>query len=96
MTLQHRNRMRQSGGKQVIREVEATATGAAEMASSGRGPSEFEIRQRAHEIYLSRNGAPGDAVLDWLQAETELRTRMVAGAHRAPTSSEHRQDLRAC
>ncbi|NUQ46113.1 MAG: DUF2934 domain-containing protein [Phycisphaerae bacterium] len=31
------------------------------------------IRQRAHEIYLSRDGAAGCAEVDWLQAEMELR-----------------------
>lgn len=31
------------------------------------------VRQRAHEIFLARNGGPGDSVSDWLQAEQELR-----------------------
>ena len=31
-----------------------------------------DIRQRAYDIYLSRNGGPGDALNDWLQAEREL------------------------
>jgi len=31
-----------------------------------------QIRQRAYEIYVSRNGTPGDEVQDWLQAEREL------------------------
>ncbi|MFG0285907.1 MAG: DUF2934 domain-containing protein [Phycisphaerales bacterium JB039] len=30
------------------------------------------IRLRAYEIYQARNGAPGDEVSDWLQAEAEL------------------------
>lgn len=30
------------------------------------------IRVRAYEIYQARNGAPGDAVSDWAQAEREL------------------------
>lgn len=30
------------------------------------------IRVRAYEIYRSRNGAAGDAVSDWLQAEREV------------------------
>lgn len=69
MTLAHHNRVRKNGGKQVVRELESADV--LEMAESG--PTEHEIRQRAHEIYLSRNGAPGNAELDWLQAETELR-----------------------
>jgi hypothetical protein len=34
--------------------------------------SEEEIRARAYEIYLDRNGEPGDPVQDWLRAEAEL------------------------
>lgn len=30
------------------------------------------IRLRAYEIYQSRNGGPGDALADWVQAEREL------------------------
>jgi hypothetical protein len=71
MTLQHGNRVRKHGGEQVVRELEVA--NAAEMADSG--PTEDEIRQRAHQIYLSRGGAPGNAELDWLQAETELRAQ---------------------
>lgn len=39
------------------------------------GPTEAEIRHRAHEIYLNRAGGHGDALGDWLLAELELRTR---------------------
>ncbi len=46
---------------------------AATAASGGAPPKEEEIRRRAHEIFLARNGAPGDPVDDWLQAERELR-----------------------
>ncbi len=35
-------------------------------------PTEEQIRARAYEIYLRRNGGPGDAHSDWLQAEGEL------------------------
>lgn len=31
------------------------------------------VRQRAYEIYMARNGGPGDALADWTQAERELR-----------------------
>lgn len=30
------------------------------------------VRKRAFEIYLSREGGPGDALGDWLQAEREI------------------------
>jgi hypothetical protein len=71
MTLRHGNRVRKNGGEQVVRELQAAEAG--EVADGG--PTEDDIRQRAHEIYLSRNGAPGNAEVDWLQAEIELRAR---------------------
>ncbi len=36
---------------------------------------EDEIRRRAYEIYLERNGSPGDECQDWLTAEREIRAR---------------------
>ena len=36
---------------------------------------EDEIRLRAYEIYLERNGSPGDEYQDWLSAEREVRAR---------------------
>lgn len=77
MTLQHFNRIRKDGGAQVVRELEVADV--VEMAESE--PTEDDIRRRAYEIYLSRDGAPGNAELDWLQAETELRDRRNANAH---------------
>jgi hypothetical protein len=71
MTLQHGNRIRKNGGERVVRELQAAEVG--QLTDSG--PTEDEIRQRAHEIYVSRNGAPGNAEVDWLQAEVELRAR---------------------
>lgn len=39
-------------------------------------PSDEEIRQRAHEIYLARGATPdGYELDDWLQAERELRLK---------------------
>lgn len=35
-------------------------------------PSRDDIRERAYFLYLARNGGPGDAESDWLQAEREL------------------------
>lgn len=41
--------------------------------ANGRAPiTEDQIRARAYEIYLRRNGVPGDEHSDWLQAEAEL------------------------
>jgi len=39
-------------------------------------PTEEQIRVRAFEIYLARNGGPGDAAADWAQAEAELTGRL--------------------
>jgi len=36
-------------------------------------PTQDEIKARAFQIYLARNGRPGDSNSDWLQAERELR-----------------------
>jgi hypothetical protein len=36
------------------------------------GPSHEEIRHRAYEIYLERDGLGGKELDDWLQAETEI------------------------
>jgi hypothetical protein len=40
------------------------------------GPNEEQIRRRAYEIFLSRNGNPGNPEWDWQQAELELRARI--------------------
>lgn len=37
------------------------------------GMTDAEIRKRAYALYLTRKGAYGDALEDWLQAERELR-----------------------
>ena len=37
-----------------------------------QAPVEERIRQRAHEIYLERDGTGGSALEDWLQAEQEI------------------------
>ena len=38
------------------------------------GPSEDAIRVRAYEIFLRREGGPGNALEDWLAAERALGT----------------------
>jgi Protein of unknown function (DUF2934) len=45
----------------------------AEDASANPRPSHEEIRRRAYEIYLERNGDAGDELDDWLRAERELQ-----------------------
>ena len=42
-----------------------------------------EIRRRAYELYLQRNGSNGDPVGDWFVAEREVRARHAAAGHTA-------------
>jgi len=42
-------------------------------------PCEYDIRQRAYAISLTRSGAWPDSRADWLQAETELLGRRILG-----------------
>lgn len=54
------------------------------------------IRVRAHQIYEARDGAPGNATLDWLQAEEELRAAVQEGDAASPAGSKERhKTLRA-
>jgi len=48
-----------------------------ENASANHPPSYEEIRRRAYEIYLERDGVGGDEVDDWLQAEAELGRNVI-------------------
>jgi hypothetical protein len=42
-----------------------------------------EIRRRAYELYLQRNGAAGDPNRDWFVAEREVRARHAVAGHSA-------------
>jgi hypothetical protein len=41
--------------------------------SRPRRVTQRQIAVRAYEIFLGRDGGPGDQLSDWLQAEAELR-----------------------
>jgi hypothetical protein len=69
--------MRKTSGDEVVRELQS-AEAYEELDSSE--PARSEIERHAYQIYLDRNGAPGDPVADWLQAEAELRARRAAAA----------------
>jgi Protein of unknown function (DUF2934) len=43
-----------------------------EDTSTNHAPSHEEIRRRAYEIYLERDGLRGNELDDWLQAEADL------------------------
>jgi hypothetical protein len=42
-----------------------------------------EIRYRAYELYLQRNGGAGDPNADWFVAEREVRARHATAGHSA-------------
>ena len=48
--------------------------------SAPLSPEELQtkIAARAYEIYLARNGSPGDATSDWLMAEHEICSSLTA------------------
>jgi len=42
-----------------------------------------EVRFRAYELYLQRNGSDGDPNSDWFMAEQEVRARHATAGHSA-------------
>ena len=71
--------MSQKGKRNEILELHAEPTRPhAEDTSANCAPSHEEIRRRAYEIFLERDGLGASELDDWLQAETELqRNRIV-------------------
>jgi hypothetical protein len=66
--------MKLKGQRNVTLERDATPIQPhTEDALANHAPSHQEIRRRAYEIYLERNGLPGDELDDWLRAERELQ-----------------------
>jgi hypothetical protein len=63
--------------EQRIAEPDPTSTKQTESAHTPVSPSarHEEIRIRAYEIYIERDGQPGDELSDWLQAEREVQSR---------------------
>jgi hypothetical protein len=58
-----------------------------------RLPTTEEIQLRAYEIYVERNGAPGNELDDWVEAERQLfqksgpkKSRKTARATKAKTA----------
>lgn len=58
--------------------IAATAVG-----SETKANLDEEIRRRAYELYLQRNGQAGDPNRDWFIAEREVRARRAAAGHSA-------------
>jgi hypothetical protein len=46
-----------------------------------------EIRLRAYQLYLDREGRPGDPLGDWLQAEREILARRESAIDEASEES---------
>jgi hypothetical protein len=66
--------MKLKGQRNVTLERDAAAIQPqTEDALANHALSHEEIRRRAYEIYLERDGRAGDALADWLRAERELR-----------------------
>lgn len=62
-------------------EVSLPATPVA--ASKNGANLDEEIRRRAYELYMERNGQAGDPNRDWLVAEREIRARHATAGHSA-------------
>lgn len=66
--------MARNGKRKVTVEHDASSIQPdAEDTSANHSPSHEDIRRRAYEIYLERNGLLGDELEDWLRAERELQ-----------------------
>ena len=46
-----------------------------------------KIAQRAYEIYLERNGAPGNPLEDWVRAEREILQKTRKSAKKPATAA---------
>ncbi|MCG3139104.1 MAG: D-inositol-3-phosphate glycosyltransferase [Phycisphaerae bacterium] len=68
-----RSRSTTSAKTSTTRTARSTGKSATATNRTVKVVTEEMIRQRAHQIYLARNGTPGDPAQDWLQAERELR-----------------------
>jgi hypothetical protein len=61
-------RHRQNGAEQITAKEMTTANAASAWQE--------QVRKRAYELYLARNGGPGSEVQDWLQAQAELAWKL--------------------
>ena len=53
--------------------VTTTLTKTRKSGALKSAPTQEQIQRRAYEIYLQRDGAPGNPQEDWIRAERELR-----------------------
>lgn len=73
MTLQHGNRIQQSCGKRLIRELQNLRV----LEPASHEPAEAEVQARAREFYVGENGAPGSTGVNRLHAECKRRASRV-------------------
>ena len=71
MTLRHGNRIRQHGGEQVVRDLQAIE--AFELGDSR--PAERRIEERAGDVRFKRHGVSANRGVDWRRFERERRAR---------------------
>jgi len=64
-------------------DVRKKVTMSAAPASKNGANIDEEIRHRAYELYLQRNGGAGDPNADWFVAEREVRARHATAGHSA-------------
>lgn len=63
--------------------VRKNVTAPTVVAAKNGGNLDEEIRHRAYELYLQRNGDAGDSNSDWFIAEREVRARHATAGHSA-------------
>ncbi len=61
--------------KNMSKKLKSSLPTAKKSRSTKSAPTHEEIALRAYEIYLEREGSPGDAFDDWTRAERELREK---------------------
>jgi hypothetical protein len=52
--------------------------------------SKEDIAHRAYELFLQRDGAPGNDIEDWVRAEKELTSEVVAAPAKTMAASTGR------
>ena len=61
-------------------------------AQQSTGDQQQRVRERAYEIYLARNGAPGDPLGDWLVAERECMAEEPRQASQRASQGESQRE----
>lgn len=71
-------------GPEIVKNALATVVAAGQTGvNTTQANLDEEIRRRAYELYLQRNGKAGDPNRDWFVAEREVRARHATAGHSA-------------